>query len=435
MRMRSVIVVLLVFLSAGNASASYEINGLFDARSSGMGGTGVAFLDSAGAIPTNPALLDQIGRLTLSVDGLLLAAQPEAPYTISRLDASGQPYRNYETIRSPPTLALLPFVGGAYRVVDRVVIGAAVYPVIGGGTSAKFHPAPDQFPQVEIVNKAAIGFVEVGVPVSVRVLDNLSVAAMWRISHMIQTASTAVPGNPPIGALVDSDHNPITANIDVAGTNFTGLQLGVLYKPLPFLRFGLSYRSKVVVEANGNTTTKNPVGGMSLVIPTSTEFANPHAIRAGLALSVLHDKLLFAGDFKYLKYGDVKHIDTTTTMMKGNMPVSSTNQTPVYFKDAYTAQFGTEYKASDMFRLRAGYILSTTATNPEYAIQQLAPPGVGHCVTAGLGIQPLASLNVDLGFAYVVAQSRVETATNYNSGVGIYASHTSEFGLSGTYHM
>jgi hypothetical protein len=49
---------MLAMLASGKAVASTEINGLYDAQSSGMGGVGVAFLDSAGAIPTNAALLD-----------------------------------------------------------------------------------------------------------------------------------------------------------------------------------------------------------------------------------------------------------------------------------------------------------------------------------------------------------------------------------------
>ena len=143
MQRRSLAISIILLLAAtGRARASTDINGLFDSRSHALGGTGVAYLDSAGAIPTNPALLDQIGKLTLGLDVFYIRSQPEAPYTIYHIDpATGQTYRNYETIRSKPTGAPLPFLGGAYRVSDHVVLGAAVYPVIGQGAQAEYRPA------------------------------------------------------------------------------------------------------------------------------------------------------------------------------------------------------------------------------------------------------------------------------------------------------
>src|SRR5688572_22343692 len=90
---------MVMLLIASEASASTDFNGLFDARSAAMGGTGAAFLDSAGAIPTNPALLDQIGKFTLTLDVMGVVAQPEAPYTVYHLDAQGQRYQSYDTQR------------------------------------------------------------------------------------------------------------------------------------------------------------------------------------------------------------------------------------------------------------------------------------------------------------------------------------------------
>lgn len=437
MRRSRIFVAILVLLAAGKAFASTEINGLFDARSGGMGGTGVAFLDSAAAIPTNPALLDQIGKLTVTLDGFFIVAQPEAPYTVSHLDTAGNRYQNYETVRSEPTSAVLPFIGGAYRILDRVVLGVAAYPTIGQGTSAKYRPAPDEFPDVEISNKASMGLVEIGTAASVRLVDNLSLGLMWRINYMIQNVTTPVPGNPPIGtALNVMTHKPAYAAIDVTGFNFAGLEAGVFYKPVKNLGFGFSFRNKVVVEGDGTTTT-DLVG--KVVLPTQSSFSNPHTFRAGVALTVLEDKLLLAADFKYLMYAEAWKTTELTTTQPASMAhpngTPSTKVTPTYWKDAYNIQLGTELKAGDIVRLRAGYIMATSATNPRYAQQFMAPPGVSHLVSAGIGFKVIDSLNVDLSAAYVVLQSRVNTATKDNGGVGIYGSHAGEFSLSGTYHM
>jgi long-chain fatty acid transport protein len=316
-------------------------------------------------------------------------------------------------------------------VLDRVVVGAAVYPIIGQGTTAKYHPAPEQLPQLELSNKASLGFVEGAIPVSVRLLDNLSFGAMWRITYMTQSVTTAVPAGPPAGVLLDTAKNPIYANIEATGFNYGGLQVGLLYKPLPYLRLGFSYRSKVVVDADGKTTTKNPISGAPIVLDTRTSFTYPHAFRGGLAVLLLKDKLLLAGDFKYLMYSEAFKTLTTTTVRDG---VASDNVRSLYWKDAWNIQLGAEY-ALGLFRLRAGYIRATSATPDAYAVQFMAPPGVSHLGSVGLGMAVLDCLNVDLAGAYVVLQKHVTVPTVDNSGIGLYASHAIELSLSATYHM
>ena len=422
----------VVVLGSNKASASTEINGLFDAQSGAMGGTGVAFLDSAAAIPTNPALLDQINKLALTLDAFVIVSQPEAPYTIYHLDQNGQRYQQYESVRSEPVAAVLPFLGGAYRILDRVVIGAAIYPVIGQGTSAQYKPAPDELPNLAATNEASMGLVEAGIPVSVRLLPNLSLSAMWRVNYMIQSVSTPVPGGPPAGVLLDQNKNAINADIDVTGVDLTGFQLGVFYKPLRWLRLGFSYRSKVVVEGEGTTTTKNPIGGATIELKTQSGFTNPHAFRAGFAVTTLSDKLLLAADFKYLLYAEAYKEILTTTYRNG---VATTTPRPAYWRNCLNVQLGAEYKLGEVWKLRAGYIMAQSATTEEYAQQFMAPPGVSHLVSAGFGIAALDSLSIDFGAAYVVLSSYIDTATEFNSGVGTYASHAGEFSLSATYRL
>jgi len=425
---------MLVLLMAGKASASTEINGLFDARSAGMGGTGVAYLDSAGAIPTNPALLDQIGKLTITLDIFYIRSQPEAPYTVYHLDASGQRYKSHDTVRSEAVGAVLPFLGAAYRLTDRVVVGAAVYPVIGQGASAKFRPAPDELPQLVAVNDVAMGLVEGSIPISVRLLENLSVAVMWRGTYMTQTLNVPVPNKQFPGVLINpTGTEVINADINVSGFNLGGLQVGVLYKPVPPLRLGFTYRSKVVVDGSGTTRSKNPLNGEFVTLDTKQGYTNPHMFRAGAALSVLDDKLLLAADFKYLLYAEAfKELKTVTTDMTGKQSV---NYQKAYWKDAYTVQLGAEYKAADFLALRAGYIMATSATTETYAISYMAPPGVSHLVGGGVGIKIFDSLNMDIAAAYVVLASRVNTATEYNAGVGTYASRGFELSQSFTLHL
>lgn len=438
MRRSSYIMVpLLILFAASEARASTEINGLFDARSAGMGGTGVAFLDSAGAIPTNPALLDQIGKLTLTLDAFYIRSQPQAPYKVWHVDpATGNRYLNYETIRSEATGATLPFLGAAYRLFDRVVVGAAVYPVIGQGAKAKYRPAPDEYPNIEAVNDVSMGLVEAAVPVSIRILDNLSLGLMWRATYMVQSLDVPTPimngFSPPAGILLNPDRTAsANAKIEATGMNFGGFQVGLLYRPLRNLRIGLTYRSEVAVNGQGTTTVT--LGSNTMVLETRMGYTNPHMFRGGLALTLLEEKLLLAADFKYLLYaGPFKELLTTTVSSAG---VEMVKAQPAYWKNAYTVQLGAEYTLSDTIRLRAGYIAASSATTSDYAISYMAPPGLSHLVGGGIGLHVLDSLNVDFAAAYVVLASHVDKATEWNAGVGTYASHGMELSLSATYHL
>jgi long-chain fatty acid transport protein len=432
MRSRSFAAALLVVLCAsGKAAASTELNGLFDARSMGMGGTGVAWLDSGGAVPTNPANLGTIKKLTLTLNGFLFISQPEAPYRVTHPNPAGGTRDNFETIRSSTIFAPLFYLGGAFRIFDRVVFGVGAGPMVGQGTAVKYRPAPELRPDLEVSNEAALGLLELSNAISVQVTDTFFVGAAWRITYMTQTVSTPLPGRGIGGLQLDRAQNPIFGDIDVSGVNFAGLQLGILWKPDPALSFGLSYRNKVTVEGKGTTKSKNPIDDMALSLDTIQPFPSPHAFRAGVAVKALQDKFMFAADIKYLMYGEAWEYLETTTTQNG---MSRTSKTPTHWKDAYNVHLGGEYQVTEQFAARAGYILSTTATPEAYAKAFMAPPGVAHCWTAGIGLKLAETFNLDVAGSLIFLKTKIDVATPENAGVGIYASHTGEISLSATYH-
>jgi long-chain fatty acid transport protein len=431
MRSTVVTVTIALMLVASEASASTELNGLFDARSMGMGGTGVAWLDSGGAVPTNPALLDQIGNLTLTLNAFLFISQPTAPYRITHDNGMGGTVDRYESIRSDTIIAPLGYIGGAFRLHDRIVFGVGVGPMIGQGTQAKYKPAPEIRPDLEIDNKAAAGLLELNNSLSFRLTDTLSLGAGWRITYMTQSITTPLPGRQLGGTVFGPDKQPVYGDIDVHGVNFAGLQLGLLWRPDPAVRFGFSYRSKVTTVGTGTTKSKNPLDGSPISLDTEQPFPTPHMFRAGIALSTMSDRLLFAADVKYMMYAEAwKSLDTTTTRNGMKM----TTHTPTNWKDAYNVHLGGEYTVSDALRVRAGYILSTTATPEVYAKAFMAPPGVAHCWTAGLGLKLGETFSLDFAGSFIHLASEIDAATPENAGAGLYASTTGEISVSATYH-
>jgi long-subunit fatty acid transport protein len=392
-----------------------------------MGGTGVAFISSAAAVPINPALLDKVNKYSITLDVFGIGAQPTAPYTITHLHENGDRYQSYDSIRSKPALAPLPFLGAAYRLHPRLVLALAVYPIIGQGTAAKYRPAPDEFPNLMATNKARMGLVETGEALSIRLLDNLSIALMWRISYMIQDVSTPIPGGPPAGVATDKDHTVVkNADIHITGINFYGFQFGLHYTPIKSLQLGFTYRNRVNVWGKDGTTTVH-LGDPPTKLPTEGGFNNPHSIRAGFAWTTLHEKLLLALDFKYLFYASA--FKQIKTIIDGTPQIRD-----AYWINSAVLQLGAEYKVHEKVPLRVGYTVLNSATQADYAIAFGAPPGISHLITGGLGLKALDSLDLDLAGSYVVLDGRVTTKTEHNDGPGIYSSHGGMISVSATYH-
>ena len=184
------------------------------------------------------------------------------------------------------------------------------------------------------------------------------------------------------------------------------------------------------------TTAK--ISGQTIKIPTQGGFNNPHSLRGGLAWTTLGDKLLLAGDFKYLFYKDAFATTKQIRTQEGKPPETTYN--PAYWKNSWVVQLGIEYKAGDIVALRTGYTVLQSATNEKYAVAFMAPPGYSHLATAGLGFKVHERVNIDAAAGFVILKSQINTATfddkgnPLNAGVGEYSSKGGEFSLSATYH-
>lgn len=384
MKRKTVTSILLGFaLSFGaGAFANTEVPAPFDARSAGMGGTGAAYLASPTATYVNPATLDEVRSLTLAADITPFRSQAKVPLAGSSFE-------------STPVTSPMFFVGGAYRAHRRVVVGLAAYTTAGTGCDYEnVHALGDQ----DI--KITIAMLELAVPVSIRLLDNLSLAASWRGTYLMQTAHQPVPTP---GGLVPVDQ-------DLSGFNYTGLQVGLYYRPLSLVRVGLSYRSKVTVDTEGKTK----MGGQELV--TKSSFAAPHTLRAGASVTLLGEDLLVAADLRYQFFKDSNPEIVTTTEMP---TVDQVTQTPLHWKNAMIIGIGAEYKVLPYLAARVGYSLTQSASNTETASFAGMSPGILHGAHVGGGLT-LGSLGVDLAFCYIAGGQDVKTATANNLGTGSY---------------
>jgi long-chain fatty acid transport protein len=379
--------ILALLVTARTASA-------IDAQSVGMGNTGAAYIANGSAIYFNPALLQQTGTLSATIAVAPIVAVLRSPVTQPNVDAT-----------SSTSVAPL-FLGGFnYRLGDRFVVGLAAYPTAGFGAT---------YPKV--LNGRDLGLtaasIEVSPSASFAILKNLSVGVGYRLTYTLLHTET------PVFTQTESQ--------SVSGWNALGVQAGVFYQPMPSLRLGLSYRSKISTDLAGSTT----VTGSSQSLPTSTTLAWPHMFRAGAALSLLHDSLLLAADVSYAMFSDSTQSLVIATQPSSGPPTSQTS--PLDWVNSYAVGLGVQYLVNPMVPVRLGYSAGRSNTGEDAASYFFAPPGFVQTFHAGVGLR-LERWDFDLGAYYESAAVNVQTDSIANTGR--YSIQGIATSLSATFHI
>jgi len=378
---RCLTVTFAVCLLSGSALANPEPPFLSDGRSNAMGGVGVATNDYASATYQNPAGLTAIKTFGLTATLMPVYAKLEAPFP----GAAGSEQKESEPIFAP--LGALAF---GYRVHERVVVGLAGF--VTSATGARYSAVVAG----RDVDAAAFA-AEFHLPVAVSVTDDFSLGAAYRVTfaRLGVTLPALVPG---LG-LADADTT-------MSGFNFTGLSLGARYRISDAVRLGVAYRSKVVVDLEGDTELSNvPTPPPSQ--PAEGEFPLPHTFKLGTEFTLLDKKLVLAADGTYWLYSDSHGEDPANFRAKG-------------WDDSIGGSFGAEYWASEQVPVRAGFTVYNNATTPGAATPFGIPPGMAYVIGAGSGIK-LATVDLDIGVAYQIFAGETVTAADAPAIPGEYS--------------
>ncbi len=388
---RHIISPALVALAASNAAASPEFIVNYDARSMGMGGTGVSFIDGGSAVFRNEANLDSIDSFSVSAALSPLIIQqngPLAPDVNLQSDTAVQP---------------LFFLGMGARVSDRVTVGAGVFARSGIGHS--FSNVPEL--GGEDIDLALVAG-EVSVPVSVRIADGLSIGVAVRFGFFSQTSQ--LPQIAPQG--------PIMVEQDFFGFDpLPGFSLAVHYQPTSRLRLGISYRSRIDIDAEGTVTLTSPTGMVSA--SGKTTFNVPHALAIGASYAFFGGDLLLSADARILYYEDA--FESQTIRLDSTLPDSGGQPTTALvtsfnWQNVIQGGLGAELALAENFAVRLGYGLTNSATPVDTASPIIPPPGFAHMVSLGFGIA-VGNFSIDLAGAAILSGYEVE------DGEGVAGQH------------
>lgn len=270
--------------------ANPEAPGMYDAKNQGMGGAGVAHLDTPAAIFHNPA------NLAFTED-----AQYQGNFTnlLVQLGGSFSGADHYQQTDWLPVP--LPFLGFTERLTSKLVTGGAFYFSLGfGGGYENIHrfgtgqPCTKDLAGVLTEGEGAItlnasaqdndlcldkgreeyvalAIFEVAAPLSYQLTPtlNLGVALRFPFGIFEQKTTQDIVGaftarSTPVGSY---GLGFTQVRSDMSGYGKPGFLLGINYEVLPFLRLAATYRSKVTVTLTGESDMileSNPLIGAGL---------------------------------------------------------------------------------------------------------------------------------------------------------------------------
>ncbi len=291
-----------------------------------------------------------------------------------------------------------------FQVTDDLHVGIAVNNPYGLGTEW-----PDTWVGRFITTKIDLQTFFITPTVAYKVTDNFSIGGGVNyvfgsvlIKRAVSITSVAVPVSPIV-------------TLDMSAKNGYGWNVGAQYKLPSDISVGVSYRSKVKIDAKGTAAFDPNYAALGLPIgDASATLTLPATGFVGIACKPMKNLELEA-DYQYVGWSSY---DTLAVDFAANP--AARNAQPKLYNDTYILRVGGEYTMGDIM-LRAGYYFDHSPV-PTQTLEPLLPDADRHGFNIGAGYQFTKSLHADLSYMYLKAVQRtaVNTVTNFNGTYNTY---------------
>jgi long-chain fatty acid transport protein len=212
---------------------------------------------------------------------------------------------------------------------------------------------------------------------------------------------------------------------DIAGN------VGVLLKLKENLRIGLSWRSGVNVDLEGDATLTIPAavtqltGFQTLQTKVKTSVSLAQVFGAGVAYQPT-EKLTIISDLNWINWSVFEDYDFDFTV---NTPYLPDKPQPRDWEDTFAFRLGAEYWLTDQYAVRAGYAFDQSPI-PDKSLGPELPTGDRHNLTLGFGYKR-NNLSIDLAYAHLFIKDRTVTSSIRDpQPLGEYESSGNVFGIS-----
>lgn len=366
----------------------------YDARSIGMGLTGVTFLDQPAALALNPANLEGIEKLGFSFNFLALFTNQQAP------------------VQGPGTavesgLGFGPIPAGfiAGRIAPRVVFAAGIYIETGYGSSFSgvqcldgdpvtqnaegdfvpdtnpatcTNPEPRDLDVTFFVGEFSTGF-------SFKAHEKFQLGLALRLPFSKQNADLYQNVGAALGT--GARYGRVVNNI--GGVGFPSLRFGFTIKPHRKVRISAMYRMYSKIKLTGYTETTLAEGADPLRLSAEADWFLPHTLSFGLSYQAnSHLLLAFEARRQFHAADKSGNKNQTVTASLPDGTVLSTIVVPFGWQNLWSVKVGFEYRFNkDVIALRLGTNIAEAATTPQWAQYFTPPPAtfMFSTVSGGLG--------------------------------------------------
>jgi long-chain fatty acid transport protein len=199
-----------------------------------------------------------------------------------------------------------------------------------------------------------------------------------------------------------------------------GWNAGLLWQATPDTRFGLSYRSKVKIDADGTTTVSN----RSLSATAAGMLGNvigPHDAETSVELpdtailSVVHqlnERWTLLGDVSWTGWSSIPELKIQNT----GIPDAKLD---LRFKDAWRVALGAHYRYSDAWTFKGGVAWDQSPVRDDAFRPASLPDNDRYWVSLGAQYRFNKNTKVDVGYAHLFVKSTSVNNTSDPKGAGV----------------
>lgn len=349
-----------------------------------QGNAFVAQADDPSAIFYNPAGLVQLPRPVVYLNTVLSSTTREY---------EGPGGREATARRR---LFTIPAFYAVYPLSTRLTAGLGLFTPFGLGTE---WPAPWVGRYLTVLSK--LQTFNLNPVLALKLHDRLSVAAGFNVLWSRARITRRLPN--PVLPFVGPD---LKSAFEGDGAGF-GYNLGLLWEPVDEVRFGVHYRSSIIVRHRGDFAIANlaTVGGTAEV-----EF--PPSVTWGLSYGRLKP-FTFEFDVTWTGWSTYDRLDLYLEQPLpglGNF-ISQAKD----WRDTWAFRFGVSYEVRPGLNLRAGYIYDLNPV-PDHTFEPSLPDADRHIFTIG-GDWQYKWLTLGVAYNYIRAENRSKANTIVSGGI------------------